>query len=294
MISVLIPVYNYNIKPLVENLTFQLNKVNIRFEIVCIDDASKRYISENECIKSVSSVRLINLEKNIGRSKIRNLLAEKSTFDWLLFLDADVLPKSENFILNYINCIQSNRASVYCGGVVYEKTKPTPEKVLRWIYGRKREEIATSKRSINAYNNFFGANFLINKAVFESCSFNNSITKYGYEDVLFAEDLKTKKIGVAHIDNPVFHLGMEDNLVFLEKTKQALENLNTLCEQNLLKGDSIKILKTFQIVKAYKLNWLFRIFYIKFHKLFEYNLKSNKPNLFLFDFYKLTYFCFIN
>jgi len=204
------------------------------------------------------------------------------------------LPESENFIFNYIKCIQSNRASVYCGGIIYEKTKPVPEKLLRWIYGKKREEIVTSKRSINPYKNFFGANFLVNKSVFERCGFNVTIMKYGYEDVLFAEDLKTNIISVAHINNPVFHLGIENNSIFLEKTKKGVNNLFYLSSNNILIGDNLKLLKVFKKLKINKLNWLFAIGFQMFNKLLKLNLLSNNPSLFILDIYKLGYLCYID
>ena len=42
------------------------------------------YVSENERVKLIPNVHFYTLEKNIGRSKIRNLLTEKATFEWLL------------------------------------------------------------------------------------------------------------------------------------------------------------------------------------------------------------------
>ncbi|WP_372746268.1 glycosyltransferase family 2 protein [Lutibacter sp.] len=293
MISILIPVYNYKIKILIDVLNKQLINTKIKYEIICLDDCSNLFTVENECVGSILNVRLIKLECNIGRSKIRNLLVEKAKYEWLLFLDADVLPETNNFIFNYIKCIQFNKGSVYCGGIIYEKTRPISENYLRWFYGKSREEISQSKRSKKPYKSFLGANFLINKSVFESARFNDELYKYGYEDVLFAEDLKKNNIIIVHIENPVFHLGLEDNAVFIEKTKQAIENLYKLNTQHLLTEDSIKILKVFQKLKTYKLTWFFRNLYIFFHKKFEFNLKSKKPNMFVFDMYKLSYLCFI-
>ncbi len=84
-------------------------------------------------------------------------------------------------------------------------------------------------------------------------------------------------------------MGIELSLVFLNKVKQAMENLHNLNSQNVLKSDKIKVLKLYKKVHSYKLNWVFSSVFVVFHKLFEYNLKSKWPSMFIFDVYKLTY-----
>ena len=103
MLSILIPTYNYNIVPLVRDLRSQLHKENIIFEIICIDDASQSELNLiNEEINSFEFCSFSSLEKNFGRSKIRNFLAKKAKYEWLIFLDGDVLPAQSSFIFNYL------------------------------------------------------------------------------------------------------------------------------------------------------------------------------------------------
>ena len=294
MISILIPIFNYNVTKLVKALNSQLLVANIDFEIVCIDDASTNYYSENDKLSKLKNVTLQKLPGNIGRSKIRNLLAKKAVYDWLLFLDVDVLPKENNFISEYLRSIKSNKAKVYCGGIVYEKDRPESDKMLRWVYGKTREEIDLKIREEKPYQYFFGANFLIHKSVFKIVKFNERIVKYGYEDVFFVEDLRKNAIKLQHIDNEVYHMGIELSLVFLNKIKQAMENLHCLNSQDILKSDKIKVLKFYKKIHAYKLNWVFSYVFVMFHKLFEYNLKSRWPSMFIFDVYKLTYLFFLD
>jgi glycosyltransferase involved in cell wall biosynthesis len=45
MLSILIPIYNYNAYPLVKELHSQCLEATIDFEIFCIDDASNEYES---------------------------------------------------------------------------------------------------------------------------------------------------------------------------------------------------------------------------------------------------------
>lgn len=122
MLSILIPVYNYDVFALVETLYKQTLECHIPFEIICLDDASQEFAIENQRINLFENVSYSILEKNIGRSAIRNLLAEKAVYENLLFLDADTIPVHDNFISNYISEIKNK--AVF-GGLLYEKKKAT-------------------------------------------------------------------------------------------------------------------------------------------------------------------------
>jgi len=293
MISVLIPVLNYDLTVLVNSLISQLATANVDFEIVCIDDDSSKCLLENNKLGEINNVTLLVLSKNIGRSKIRNLLVKKASYNWLLFLDADVIPKNKNFINVYLKNIKSRKANVYCGGISYKNEKPEISKRLRWVYGRKREEINAERREKTPYQYFFSANFLAHKSVFDTCQFNEVLVKYGFEDVLFAEELSSKNIKIKHLNNDVFHLGIENNDVFLGKTKNAIENLHFLYTQNIIKGENLTILIWYRKLETYNLKGLLAKTYTFLKFFFERNLKSKNPSLFIFDLYKLSYFCYL-
>ena len=294
MISILIPIFNYNTIPLVEIIHQQLELLNINYEIICVCDASTEFIKENKTINTYSNTQLISLNRNIGRSKIRNLLVEKSNYNWLLFLDADVLPQSKFFIKTYLNLIKKSNVKVLCGGLIYQNIRPKKEQRLRWVYGRKREQIFVEKRTEKPYQYVSGANVLIHKSLFETIKFNDSIVNYGYEDVLFVEDLKLKGITILHVQNPVLHLGIEHSLVFLNKTKEGLKNLYNLNLNGILKGDNLKIIKVFRLLKSLKLIRSVSLFFKIFKRILECNLLGKRPSLFLFDIYKIGYYCTVN
>ena len=105
MLSILIPTYNYNAFPLVEELQNQAIEAGIAFEIIILDDGSTDEISLNENLK-INTLENCSFEKNetnIGRAKNLNKLATKSQYDWLLFMDCDTFPKSKNCITTYIH-----------------------------------------------------------------------------------------------------------------------------------------------------------------------------------------------
>jgi glycosyltransferase involved in cell wall biosynthesis len=107
MLSILIPTFNYNAFSLVKEMHHQLTLEALDFEIICIDDASYSPLNiKNEEINTLSFSSFKSLERNVGRSAIRNLLADTAKYKWLLFLDVDVIPVKPSFIKNYSACLR--------------------------------------------------------------------------------------------------------------------------------------------------------------------------------------------
>ena len=79
MLSILIPTYNYDCMQLVDDLQAQALQAGIEHEIIVADDASPDTIYKvaNRAINDNPYCRLIELETNVGRARIRNLLAQE-------------------------------------------------------------------------------------------------------------------------------------------------------------------------------------------------------------------------
>ncbi|OUV56316.1 MAG: glycosyl transferase, partial [Flavobacteriales bacterium TMED113] len=67
MLSILIPCYNFNVRKLVKEIYKQANSINIQYEIICIEDGSKKTFF-NSKINELNNVNYIVNSKNIGRS----------------------------------------------------------------------------------------------------------------------------------------------------------------------------------------------------------------------------------
>lgn len=285
MLSILIPTYNYNSFPLVEVLHKQLVAFKISFEIICIDDGSKSKLNiENQKINQLSLCSFELLEKNIGRSAIRNLLASKANYNWLLFLDADVLPKNNTFISKYLSCIKEGK-KVFCGGVAYNRT-PDNINLLRYKYGIKYEEIKINKRNRSPYKFFFTSNFLIPKEFFEQVQFEEILLKYGREDLLFSLDLQKRGYKVIQIENEIYHLGLDDDFTFVSKTKEAMENIIFLEKKGLLEkehGSLLKIVSKVELIGLLKLVG-------NLYPFFE-RVAIKRKSIFYFNCLKISYLC---
>jgi Glycosyl transferase family 2 len=283
MLSVLIPVYNFNCLNLVEQIHSQCKLANIVFEIYLIDDKSTAYFKNiNDALMGKSNCIYEELQENIGRSKIRNLLAKKAKYENLLFLDCDSKITSPDFIKKYSTYFGIDQ--VVYGGRNYESKPPFDENLfLRWIVGVKRETISCSQRKKNKYINFLSNNFLIPKKNFEIIQFDETLVGYGHEDTLFASNLNKNKINIEHIDNPLCHIGLETNTVFLAKTEEGLKNLYAINKKIPNAVSDVRIITIINFLESTYLEKLTEKVLALFEKKIKKNLLSKYPNLILFD-----------
>jgi glycosyltransferase involved in cell wall biosynthesis len=295
MLSILIPTYNYNTFPLVKELHDQISLENIDFEIIVSDDASTdlTVTKENQEITNLRNCYYLSNIENLGRGSNRNKLCKKAKYDWLLLLDCDTLPGSSSFIKNYLDCINSNNGAVFFGGIAYYDNKPLGDEILRWTYGRKREAIPLLTRQKKTYETSLVSNILLKKQILLKYPFNPSIYEYGFEDFVFISDLKKNGIPIIHIENPAYHLNLETSIVFLSKHLSAIDNLNSLIIQGIIKSNETALGKTQETIKRLMLQRIVVFFFNLSKQQLRQNLLSKNPSLVLFDFYKLGYFCSI-
>lgn len=294
MLSVLIPVRNWPLKDLVESLSLQLEQSGHPYEILIGDDGSDpEHSASNQQLEAIPGVHFFCHNTALGRSANRNFLARQAHYPMLLFLDGDAAVVHPNFIENYLQMADDH--SVICGGTGYTITRPTnPDHLLRWKYGRAREEKTAAVRQIHPWNSFSTFNFLIPSNLFSTIGFDESISGYGHEDTLFGYQLKTSKIPVTHLDNQLLHIGLESASQFLEKSRDSVRNLaNLYLMGKIMEEDARrnKLIRSWLVIKHFGarkiVTWLFRLI----RKQIEKNLIGKRPSLLLFDLYKLGLIC---
>ena len=291
MISVLIPIYNYCVVDLVREAHKQLVDSNLIFEILCLEDGSDEdFIKKNSAVKNLSNTALIVSKTNNGRIKSRKILSEKAKYDWLLFLDADVMPKSNRFILNYLESPYEKYDAVY-GGFAYHDTQPEQQFTLRWKYGRSYEEVDAEVRNKKPYKVVISANFLVRKSTYTSISSKINFDTYG-TDIVLGVFLKEYAVKVFHINNEVYHLGIEDNLSFLHKKEQAADILIKMIKDKKIKQHDNAMLSLFIILRRYGLHYLFMMLFKIFRSTMKRNLNGEKPIMAILQLYRISYMCY--
>jgi hypothetical protein len=287
MISVLIPVHNYLIQHLVNGLYKQLQLLQIDWELLISDDASEeKFKKQNiEFISSLSSenIKFFSQKNNIGNAANRNFLGTNASHKWLLFLDADTLPVYQNFIQLYLNRMQTTEKSIISGNVIYKSDGN--KSLLRWKYGKKKEELTLKKRKKNPKLTARGANFAIKKDVFIHNKFYLLKEKYGFVDTRFFLQFNSNQFDL--IENPVYHLGLESNKVYLEKIKNAVANALFLLKSNDEVSKEITLIGFYKKVRFCKRFFSFLFTILK--GVLEKNLISDTPLIFNLQLFKLLY-----
>ena len=288
MLSILIPTYNYDCTRLVSDLQRQVRDTGIDYEIIVADDASPIYIykERNRDINALPHCRLVELTENVGRARIRNLLADEAQGEWLLFMDCDAKVISDSFITDYL---AHTDVDVICGGLCHADTLPSPEVSLRYMYEHRADKHrAAHYRKQAPYERFTPFNFMIRRTVFQSIRFDERITEYGHEDTLFGIALNERHVSIRHIDNPLRHTGLESNERFLEKTRAALRNLATM--ETTMQGHS-SLLRTYNLLHSTRIDKYIARWFARREQSFTTRLTGSSPSLRLFFIYKLGYYC---
>lgn len=288
-LSICLPVYNYSTGKLVKQLIDQADQAGVDYEILIYDDGSNEYFIKKNSKLATKYDKVLHYYNihNFGRSFARNYLANKSSGTHLLFIDADSQLKNYDFIKKYI---EYSNYSVVCGGTWYSETHPEQGKELRYYYGQKREKKTAEQRNKNPNRSFATNNFLIEKSIFEKVKFREFLKKYGHEDSLFGYELKINNYKIYHIDNPVIHIGIENNRIFLSKTIEGIKNLIEIEKNNQVPPDFLSDIRLVRMAKKFNIiKFLIIFLYKRYLRAIHNNLiNSKKPKIILFDFYKLA------
>ncbi len=290
MLSILIPTYNYNITLLVNELHRQASGTYIDFEILVMEDGSTLFLDENKAVADLTFCKYTILTKNMGRSAIRNRLADEAKYDHLLFMDCDSEVIMPHFIEKYIAFCKEN--SVVVGGTAYDPENKDPRYSLRLKYGRLREaKSALEREKDGQYSHFSAFNFLISKNIFTQIRFDENIRGYGHEDTLFGHKIAEMKCNMLHIDNPLLHKGLDENNAFISKTEESIRNLYRL----YLSGkypffeQQSKLLFKFNQFRKKNFIRVLAALYPALRPVIIRNLTGMNPSLRLFDSYKLLF-----
>nr|WP_314896473.1 glycosyltransferase family 2 protein [uncultured Flavobacterium sp.] len=293
MISILVPIYNYNVYPLVLELHKQCSDCGITFEIICQDDASQSSLNIfNKNVNALSDCSFVSLKKNLAHRENRNSLAEKAKFDYLLFIDGDSIIIHDNYIKKHIDNFAD--FDVIYGGRLHPEKCPSDNQKLRWKYGRFIEDKTSENRRKKPYKSLLFNNTVIKKDCFNKVKFDKNIKKYGHDDTQLSYQLNLLQVKINHIENPVEHGDIDTNLDYLNKTKESLENLISLYQEEKIDVEFVRLIQLYYFKKKTKSVFIISKLYAVFEKSLLKNLTGNNPNLLAFNMFRVGYLCTIN
>lgn len=214
-ISILIPIFNWDISLFLAKVLTEVERraLGEKVEILIVDDFStdsKSREANNRLLKSSQTryLRILETEKNLGRSAVRNLLAHEARGECLLFLDCDVLPDSDDFIENYLRYAVEAAFDVVCGGISYKtRVLQGREYDFHYFFGLKKEVRSANLRNRSPWRYLLTSNIMVRKSVYLANPFDERFTGYGYEDIEWGMRL-AQAHSLLHIDNTASHLGL--------------------------------------------------------------------------------------
>ncbi len=267
--------------------------LNIDFEILLMDDASQQnYKAINRECYELEHVIAIELEQNVGRSRIRNLLAQKARYSWLIFMDCDSQCPDDRYLARYME--HAKGEGVVCGGRIYDDQAPEDDTYLHWLFGNKREVKSCNIRARKPNHSFMTNNFMISATIMRQIPFDEGLIGYGHEDTLFGLDLLKNGIKIRHIENPLIHVGLQDADDFLAKTREGTRNLLKVYKitgRDQALPEMVKLLKTWLIIKKLGLCRLSGYILGRMEPMLLRNLKGKNPSIFFLDLFKLGCIC---
>ena len=237
-LSILIPVYNWNVTLLLRKILDEINGLSLdgRVEVIVLDDcstaadillANEKFIAENQ----QAYLHYSRLDQNAGRSVVRNILTERAQGEFLLFLDCDVLPDSDHFIRNYLEYVDLKDHDVVCGGRSYHTRILQGKEYDYYEYFGKRKEVKTAEeRNSEPWRHILTSNVMVRRDAYREVPFNDQFIGYGYEDIEWGIRL-AERWSVLHIDNTASHLGLVSKTTAHEKMRQAVPNYLLLRRQ---------------------------------------------------------------
>lgn len=287
-LSVLIPVFNWDVNELVDSLLAQQADWPGPVELLLFDDGSREeFRALNRPLAARSGVRYQELAQNVGRAAIRNRLAAAAQHEWLLLLDNDSLLPDAHFLARY--AAARDRAPVLIGGTCYAPLPPAnPDLYLRWLYGRAREARPARVRQQAPHAQLAINNALVRAEVLARHPLDEELSGYGHEDTKFGLALAAAGITILHLDNELIHNGLEKAPIFLEKSKMAVRNLVQVFQKDGLGADS-RLLRLGLQLRKWKLATAVEAMLAATEPRLRRHLLSAKPSLQALDLLKLCW-----
>ncbi|HEB68038.1 MAG TPA: glycosyltransferase family 2 protein [Desulfobulbus sp.] len=230
-LSILIPVYNWDIGPLLDRLCRQGQRLpdGVQVEILVLDDGSTTK-TKHANASLAEQLPLVHYEEsavNRGRAATRNALLKQAQGEFVLFLDADMLPDREDFLRMYLE--QGDQgAEIVCGGISYEQNNHNRPEYDFYLYKSRHTEALTAEiRNRSPWRYLFTSNIMVRRDIVESVRFDPRFTGYGFEDIEWGIRL-SRSYTVLHIDNTCSHMGVMTKKEVMAKMRESIPNFSLL------------------------------------------------------------------
>lgn len=224
-LSVLIPFYRDNPCALLKGLCA---KPPGGVEIILYDDGSDdSALGEavrEAVLRAPLAAMLVSARNNYGRAFARNTLTGAARGEWVLLLDADMMPPNAAFLQRWCACIKEQAPAVAFGGfAVPPLHSVTPAHRLHLAFSQSSDCLPAAIRAQNPASTVCTSNLLVRRDVLRTHPFDDGFDGWGWEDVEWAARV-ARDHSIVHIDNPALHLGLETPETLLQRFRDSAAN----------------------------------------------------------------------
>lgn len=226
-LSVLVPFLRDDPCPLIDRLAGEATQVGQRVELILLDDGTGDP-DLTACITARLDVsglpaRLIGLKTNEGRSRGRNRLAVASRGTSLLFLDSDMLPDRDDFLMSWLALAERDDPAVAFGGFSLDQAPDAARFAVHRALALRSDCTPAAQRALQPEKHVFTSNLLVRRDVFEAEAFDVGFTGWGWEDVEWAMRV-SRRHPILHPDIPATHMGLDTVAALAAKYEQSAPN----------------------------------------------------------------------
>ena len=184
---------------------------------------------------------LISGMENHGRSHARNRLIAHARSDWILFLDADMLPDGPDFLGRYLDTMADQQSpALIAGGFSLDQISPSASQALHAAQSLQSECMSATERANDPGRYVFTSNILVHKTVLSEVSFDDGFSGWGWEDVDWGLRV-AEAFPVIHVDNTATHLGLDDTDTLLAKYGESGANFARMVSRHPEAARSMKL-----------------------------------------------------
>lgn len=233
-LTICVPSYKDSAIPLLESLAALKSIDNC--SLVLFDDGSSDETATQKHMEAIaafpSPARLITSARNFGRSHARNRLVALAEAEWILLLDADMLPDDAEFLTRYLKAIaRAGQPALIAGGFSLTQVSPAFMNRLHAIQAAASDCVPASVRNTDPGRYVFTSNILVHRDILNRVSFDDGFVGWGWEDVDWGFRV-TEEFAVHHIENTATHLGLEPDKVLVNKFGTSGQNYARLVEKH--------------------------------------------------------------
>jgi len=228
-LSVLVPFHCYDARRLMERL------VGPNVELILLDDGSGDVTLLAETVEAASHApcpaKIIVWQDNRGRAAARNRLIAEARGEYVLFLDADMIPDADNFLGLWLDLIQRQRPFIAFGGLSLAHAARAPETALHHFLFERSDCRSAWLRERSPAQFVASSNLLVRRDLLSATPFDHEFSGWGFEDVEWAVRA-SRHAPILHVDITATHAGLDTVETLLRKSAEAGPNYGRLARKH--------------------------------------------------------------